>query len=445
MNGPPLETAELSPEQVDIKGPLFLSYRQRDGSEIVTSLAWLLRAAGVPVWRDKDDLPPGDTADRLEQALADGLSGGVLTITPDIASSDIVRGIEAPALIRLHQVDSRFQLLIANGISSDQEDMDYGAPDRLLGRVRKELVGVNQVGTHAGELLNLVRAAVSHRMSQHRPLVAANGHFDLTVQTRNAGQVYDRTGAQLDIRLRRSEHERLPSGKGLEDLRKTLQLLPDAVVTAGGREVQLRGGAHLTVAFAIGAALPSSRIGTVTVVDQRNVSWRSGDESSVPREPQLAFEVNEAVDYAPDGRARVAVYLDLLPDRSDAAFDRFVAAGAGVFAAHATIRTNSGELLSPHEAGTIAAESVARIRQLSATYSNAAVDLLLRCPFPIAVLVGRLCNTMRVRLYEWDDSEHDGDLLPRYVAAMDVHASAPRGPITAVLLDDREHDDGPRG
>ena len=67
----------------DAAGPLFLSYRQSDGTAIVASLAWLLRAAGIPVWRDKDDLPPGDTADRLEQAIADGLSGAVFVITPE--------------------------------------------------------------------------------------------------------------------------------------------------------------------------------------------------------------------------------------------------------------------------------------------------------------------------------------------------------------------------
>ncbi|MBR7539600.1 hypothetical protein KC221_25800, partial [Mycobacterium tuberculosis] len=67
-------------------------------------------------------------------------------------------------------------------------------------------------------------------------------------------------------------------------------------------------------------------------------------------------------------------------------------------------------------------------------HGNATVDLLLRCPFPLSVLMGRLSNTLRVRLFEWDDSDVDGDFTPRYVAALDVHASAPDGPITSALL-----------
>lgn len=46
-------------------GPVFVSYRQEDGTANGAELAWLLRAAGLPVWRDSDDLPPGDTKSRL--------------------------------------------------------------------------------------------------------------------------------------------------------------------------------------------------------------------------------------------------------------------------------------------------------------------------------------------------------------------------------------------
>ena len=45
----------------DPADPVFISYRQKDGTGVAGELAWLLRAAGIPVWRDRDDLPPGDT------------------------------------------------------------------------------------------------------------------------------------------------------------------------------------------------------------------------------------------------------------------------------------------------------------------------------------------------------------------------------------------------
>lgn len=90
----------------------------------------------------------------------------------------------------------------------------------------------------------------------------------------------------------------------------------------------------------------------------------------------------------------------------------------------------------PGQAAALAGEAAARIRALSTANSNAHVHLLLRCPFPIAVLVGRLTNTLRVTVYEWDDSDlsEGDDYRARFVPAMNVRASAAGGVITDVLL-----------
>jgi integrative and conjugative element protein (TIGR02256 family) len=62
-------------------GPVFISYRQSDGTLRADSLEGLLRAAGLVVWRDRSDLRAGTTTDRLEQALTAGLSAAVLIVT----------------------------------------------------------------------------------------------------------------------------------------------------------------------------------------------------------------------------------------------------------------------------------------------------------------------------------------------------------------------------
>lgn len=424
---------------VDALGPLFLSYRHNDGSEIVAELAWLLRAAGIPIWCDKDDLPPGDTANRLSEAIDDGLSGATLVITEDIANSNIIRSIEAQKLIEVHRDDSRFQLLIANDIATDAGSLDYTAPDRLLGRVRDDLKSVDQSATNAEGLLALTRKALTHRVVQQRATVEANGVFELTIQTRNIGQVYDRTGAQLDIRVRRSNDEKLPDPAGLEDLRRTLALLADAITSTGARKVRVSGGAHLSVAFALGIALPSSRIGQLDVVDQQDDVWASGPEAAVPTEPTLRFDVTEHVaSPTPVGRSRVAIYVDLLSTQSDSAFERYLDEHGDSLAAHGTIRSPQRGLLNPAYAGALASEAAGLIRQLSATHSNARVDLLLAVPFGLAVLIGRLSNTLRVSLFEWDDSDEptddSGDARPRYEPSLDVRAGNPAGPISSVLL-----------
>lgn len=86
-------------------GPVFISYRQSDGTDQAESLENLLRAAGLVVWRDRTDLRPGTTINRLEQALTHGLSAAVLVVTPEIAKSDIVRERELPRLLQLDADD----------------------------------------------------------------------------------------------------------------------------------------------------------------------------------------------------------------------------------------------------------------------------------------------------------------------------------------------------
>ncbi|PWJ54309.1 TIR domain-containing protein [Quadrisphaera granulorum] len=92
----------------DPRGPIFISYRQSDGAATAAALAWTLRAAGMPVWHDATDLPPGDTNERLAQALQSGLSGAVLLVTPEIQKSMV----ELPRLLELEQ-DPNFVLVLA--------------------------------------------------------------------------------------------------------------------------------------------------------------------------------------------------------------------------------------------------------------------------------------------------------------------------------------------
>lgn len=423
----------------DVAGPVFITYRQSDGTPTTTTLAWLLRAAGIPVWRDKDDLPPGDTTERLEQAIGDGLAGAVLVITTEIENSDVVKKIEAPLLARMHAEHPEFALGIANAVEGEPGKVDYGAPDRLLALPRTNLSTVDQHPATRDGLLALVQKLLGHRIAQHRSAVAADGgRFRLSVQTRNTPQVYDRTGSQLDIRVRPSSHERLPSTDGLRDLADTIRHLPDAVTRSGASRVRITGGAHLSVAFAIGAALPSSRVGHMEVIDQRGEAWASDGEARMPQQPHLTVTA-DGTNTAPSnvGRSAVGIYLDLLPQRSDAAFHRFLDERRALLSAWQHLTHTTPDLLNPTVAGELAAEAAHRIRALANQCNNAEVHLLLRCPYPTALLVARLTNTLRVIVYEWDDSDPavgNHDYRARYIPIMRVRASATNGAIQEVLL-----------
>lgn len=429
----------MTSESYDESGPVFISYRQSDGSNITAELAWLLRAAGIPVWRDKDDLPPGDTTERLEQAIGDGLSGAVIVITPEIEKSIVVKGTEAPLLVRLHAEEAGFALGIANAIEREPGKIDYTAPDRLLGPTDAKLASVDQHPANRTGLVVLVQKLLAHRVARIYSLkTAADGAFSLNIQTRNTPQVYDRTGSHLDIRVRPSTHERLPSAEGLRDLADIIQFLPDAVTRSGADSVRVTGGAHLAVAFVIGASLPSSRIGHMEVIDQRGASWTSAGEANMPDVPLLAVANSDTSTLTSEfERPSVAVYLDLLPQRSDAAFDRYLDEHGDELVAWQHLTYAVQGLLDPAKAGAIAAEVAHRIRSLANDHQNAEVHLLLRCPYPIALLAARLTNTLRVVVYEWDDSDPapgDWDYRARYVPTMHVRTSAIDGVIQQIDL-----------
>ena len=122
--------------------------------------------------------------------------------------------------------------------------------------------------------------------------------------------------------------DRRPHRQGLEDLRLFLGDLPHLLEIAGARRARVSGGAHLSVAFALGAALPTTLLGDVDVVDTAGHTWTFADNAPAPAASTRLLEVTDrSPREAPVGDA--VVYVDLLPARSDPAFDRLVEARLG--------------------------------------------------------------------------------------------------------------------
>ncbi|MHB8295470.1 MAG: toll/interleukin-1 receptor domain-containing protein, partial [Acidimicrobiales bacterium] len=175
-----------TPPGVDLLGPVFVSYRVSDGSAHALKLSWALRTTGVPVWHDETDLPPGDTTRRLEEALAAGLSGAVLVVTPEIRKSSVVREVELPALLNLERT-SEFTLAIASVIESPSQrsELDFEAPDRLLEQPAGTLKRLRQYRV----LSDADTAVLAHQMALQRMAMHARLQRDplvIDLQTRAA-------------------------------------------------------------------------------------------------------------------------------------------------------------------------------------------------------------------------------------------------------------------
>lgn len=434
---PPVRFEPLGPlpdDAVRSDGPVFISYRQSDGTTQAESLENLLRAAGLVVWRDRTDLRPGTTTDRLEQALTRGLSAGVLVVTPDIVYSDIVRERELPRLLQL-DADPDFSLCIANKVVRAGEEVkcDYDAPDRLLRlSPARTLADKKQANVLApsGET-EIVRDLLMHRVEQRKPVIRAEARdFTIRVQSRPAPFAIDADGDDLHIRIKPADEGRLPSRAGLELLRRTLPLTSDAVYAANATGVRITGGAHLSVGIALGAALPDTKIGMMAVTDPVGNIWMSSVPNDDPQISVLSVEPVELKHERVVPPRRVAVFVTLTPQADRTAFVRLVIDSADGFDAAKVISTTGAERIDPREAARLSFAIAQEIKRLSACQGRAEVHLAFHGPYTMAVLVGRYLNTLRTTVYEWDGYTEGG---PRYEPVMVIEPGLPDGPITEVL------------
>ena len=332
---------------VDRRGPVFISYRQSDGRAIAEPLTWVLRAAGIPVWHDQTDLPPGDTERRLKEALVSGLSGAVLLVTPDIQQSVVVREIELPHLLALGE-NPDFNFVVGSILEKHPGSghLDYSAPDELLCQQPGTLSRLNQMPINSkADRMAVANALIRQRMFLLRSDVnECGGVLALDVQTRIPPTAL-RFGGHLVLRLRPPNvGERRPHYDGLQDLSGFLGQLPQLIEIAGATSIRVRGGAHLSVACAIGAAIPTTLIGTVEVVDAQGERWVLKGQAPTPdREPFTKVVTPSVYHYE---RGPVLIYIDLLPQRSDAAYDAFLSSHEGSFAGAIHIRHRREKLLN---------------------------------------------------------------------------------------------------
>lgn len=411
--------------------PVFISYRTSDGSDLAAAVAWALRATGVPVWHDITDLPPGDTARRLHEALTCGLSGAALLVTPDIRQSSVVRDIEVPGLLQL-EPDPAFTFAVGSiiskpttskGSSTARADLDYSAADVLLAQSPGTLGRFKQYPLFDdADVAVLAREIAAQRMTAIR--ATGNPDLLLDIQTR-----LDPRGTPPEVPL--AVRTRPPkSGSRLPDPRiwppyaAFLADLPRLLSVAGAQRLHIRGGAHLTVAFALGAAVPTTSRWPVTVEDQAGAIWGQPDSNAAPRRVRLQ-ETSE-VGQAHDPAAPVAIYVDLVPaDPPGDAFADHAATNRERYAATLRLQAARRGLIPAESSIALITDLAQRIRNCAAQARTHRVHLFLRVPFPVAVLLGRTLNTLEVTLYEWDDTTD----MPRYAEMIIVASGRGGGPI----------------
>lgn len=236
---------QVEPRAFNPDGAVFVSYRQSDGSVLAEEVSWALRGCGLPVWRDKQDLLPGDFNERIRQAFDEGISAAVVVITPDIAHSQVVKTVEVPQLLALHQLEPRFSLAILNAVATDGGRLDYAAPDSLLDIEGAYLKDTKQYA-HAGAGIK----ELSVEMARRRMIEFSRTNdsvLPIDIQTRTWPQASDaRRG--LVVRLRPSaDAARVPRMDAYRNFQTFLSACPQLLSASGADRVEVSGGAHLSM------------------------------------------------------------------------------------------------------------------------------------------------------------------------------------------------------
>lgn len=425
----PLPTAA-----VRVNGPVFISYRHSDGYDRAEELERLLHAGGITVWRDVRDLPPGNTEGRIDHAMAAGLSAAVLIVTPDIVNSSVVRVREVPRLLALAE-NAKFALVVASVVGREKGDrLNFDAPDVLLGIAPKRaLNAMNQldVRTEKGRL-EVVRGLLLHRAAQIKPdITSAARTFVITTQSRVETRSLDGDAADLDIRLIPADSGKLPAAEGVQDLMKTLPLVSDAVHATGAKSIQLSGGMHLSIAVTLGAAFPETRFGRIDAIDLQGSVWSSSVDTGDPRTHSASVTQVTTPEHTEEGvPSKLGVFIGLAEAPDTSAFNLVVNSSGIALTSAMTISVGHGRI-DPREAGRLAQEIASSIKSAARTANASEVHLAFHGPYTMALLVGRLLNTLRTIVYEWVRAENGS---AAYLPVVTLEPDVSGGPITAVHL-----------
>ncbi|SPF69430.1 Toll/interleukin-1 receptor homology (TIR) domain [Propionibacterium ruminifibrarum] len=414
----------------DARGPVFISYRHSDGEKIADRLAWLLRAAGIPVWRDKEDLTTGSIEARIEEAMGNGLSGGVLVVTPDVENSEIIQTLEATGLLDLLENNQKFSLTLVNAVSNG-ERLDINEPDRVLRKPEGTLSEIMQFmakkgpdgktfdGLKDSDQKQFITAYVKDHLAA---LAADTDAIELNIETRpDDSPNSSRAKHHFDMVLPDSEDEPIRR-QSLEDLQAVLGIVRGAIANHGASLLRVSGHAHLSVAFALGAQFPETLIGRAEVTDNWNKVWPSGPAGT----GEFVTEVASGEDN-PSESGELAVYVDLRDDISNKAFNGFLDTMKGRLRAWSHLRLAQPGWIDPLDGAAIAKQITDHIRAMCGAHGIPHVHLFLRGPYAVAFLIGRLVNTLSFTVYEYDKN------TAQYVPALDVTTARAGGVIKEVL------------
>lgn len=396
----------------DPKGRMFISYRRsparNSGDDEAQRVRDALRDRGVPTWRDLDDHGPSPTEDEVVQTLNDiGTAGAVMLVSPEIATSPMVRMVEAPAML------DRYKELDGFLLKPVLIDLDYPDIDKVLGRPgafqelsRFDILKLPSETLQPADAKRIARDVVKSRLQAIRA-AAPDAPFQVGLFSRRTPGV---DGYALRHDVTPYFDGRFAIDGAYAKIESALYDSASALAATGDRiRIAARGNAALPLGVLFGALYSPFVFDLV---------WHQSAPGRPPEDWSLKTGVED-------------VDLDISVSRGDPQSEDLVLAlsmnanvehaAAEYFEAHsfiprATIHVGlaggplqRGQAMSARQGLTVtyAAIDAARNLKTQLRLKRANLHLFLSCPLGLAVLIGQNLNTFNdCFLYEHLEGAH---------------------------------------
>jgi hypothetical protein len=404
----------------DPTGRSFLSYRRVRAHE-----AELLIAAqhdvGVPTWHDLRNLADVPTEEGVRETLADHeIANGILWLTPEVATSNMIQRAEAPALIeRARKKDGFFLVAVAAG------GLDYTAAAAALDRrfTLDDLANHNLRKVDSDPILPQDATTIASRVlanriaAIHRALPAGEPLL-LRLNTRVPLPFAPGVALAMDWSTR-FDGRLARAGAWDDHLLPALRTVADTVVReAPGREVEASGFCAIPAATALGGAFLLTR--------PTRLAWvqRSEGKDGAVSEQRWSLAKGRTAsgfkeDCRPDDIGGTA--LAVLVSVADDVEPDFATCRASLPPMRAVLRiARPGETRQTLESPAHAVDVALLVRDAIRTARRKfrpieRIHLFMAVPAGLAMMIGQLLNTLGpVQTYE----RIAGDDRPYHEAAL---------------------------
>ena len=399
----------------DPLGSVFISHRRSPARPAGNAEAALvrdaLRRAGLPTWRDLDDLTYEPTEDALVAAIKDPtLSGAILLITPEVATSSMVKRVEAVHIFRRHRAGDGFWVLpVLVGLDYGEADAVLGSPAGFqdVGNWNVKRLGCTEL--EAADALDIANAAVKLRLATIRGM-DPDGQLSIGVFGRRppgapSGLTHDFSG---------EFHGREVADGGYTVFEKALAAgASNVLVEFPSPRLVGEGMAPLPLAALVGAVY-SPRAGFdlewSQFVEGRDRQRWSFD--LVAAEIEMDTRVVMGNPSSEDLTLAIGLSADIERATVEALRSLGVECRAYLHCAPESGSYSPGRVLTPEEGVGFVLSAINKVRDLreELDMARANLHLFLACPLAMAVLIGQKLNTFSdCHLYE-----HDPNARPSY-------------------------------